>query len=99
VIVQNKNRIVKELDNALIVFTPRAAISGGKGIVNSLAININKGAPGGCGISNLYALDINSPQSQKLAVASIVDKYVKVAIANIAHPVRLLMRLKLIVWV
>ena len=40
--------------------------------VNKLAVNMKKGAPGGWPTSNLYAEEINSPQSQKLAVGSIV---------------------------
>ena len=36
--------------------------------VNKLAVNMKKGAPGGWPTSNLYAEEINSPQSQKLAV-------------------------------
>jgi hypothetical protein len=80
-----------------MVFSPNAALSGLSGIVKSLPININNGAPGGWGICNLYAEEINSPQSQKLAVASIVDKYTKAAMANITQPVMLLIRLKLII--
>jgi hypothetical protein len=45
--VQNKNRMVKPLDRALMIFTPRAASEGEKGRVKSLPSNTNKGAPGG----------------------------------------------------
>ena len=39
--------------------------------------------------SSLYAVAIYSPQSQKLTVCSIVDRYTKLAIANIDHPIML----------
>jgi len=42
--------------------------------VNRLAVNIKNGAPGGCPTSSLKAEEMNSPQSQKLAVGSIVIK-------------------------
>ena len=40
----------------------------------TLAANIKKGAPGGWPTSNLYALNINSGQSQNEAVGSIVKQ-------------------------
>jgi hypothetical protein len=42
-------------------------------MVKNLPNNINNGAPGGCPTSKLYAAAINSPQSQKLVVDSIVE--------------------------
>ena len=42
--------------------------------VNRFATNMKKGAPGGCPTSSLNAEEMNSPQSQKLAVGSIVIK-------------------------
>jgi hypothetical protein len=36
----------------------------------------NTGFPGGCPTSSLYDDAMNSPQSQKLAVGSIVERYV-----------------------
>ena len=66
--------MVKPLMSALIVFTPETAWASSNGIIKILASSMNKGAPGGCGTSSLKALEANSPQSQKLPVASIVDK-------------------------
>src|SRR5665213_3039311 len=86
--LQNKNRMVKPLINALMLYNPRIALLGfEKGIINNLPNNMNNGAPGGCGIWSLYALEANSPQSQKLPVASIVIKYIIHATMQIAHPV------------
>ena len=45
----------------------------------------------------MYALEANSPQSQKLPVASMVIRYTAQAIIHITQPVMLLMRLKLII--
>ena len=53
VIVQNKNKMVKPLANALIKFIPIAAFAGEKGDIKSLPINTKNGAPGECGICNL----------------------------------------------
>ena len=38
------------------------------------AMSIQKGAPGGCPTSSLKAEAINSPQSQRLVVGSMVNK-------------------------
>ena len=52
VIVQNKNKMVKPLDKALIILTAFAAVFGSlpKATIKILPNNTNKGAPGGCGI-------------------------------------------------
>ena len=42
----------------------------------------NIGFPGGCPTSSLYDDAINSPQSQKDAVGSIVERYVNAAITK-----------------
>ena len=49
VMVQNKNKIVNPLANALMVFTALAAVSGlsPKRIIKTLPIKTNIGAPGG----------------------------------------------------
>ena len=52
---------------------------------------MKKGAPGGCPTSSLKEDVINSPQSQKLAVGSIVIRYTTAAMAKTIQPV---MRLK-----
>jgi hypothetical protein len=51
------------------------------------------GYPGGWLTSSFDAQEINSPQSQKLAVGSLVNKYVKAATAKTIHPVMLLILL------
>ena len=76
VIVQNKKRIEKELQSADILFTHFAAFVGSSPPIQikNLAIRRKKGAPGGWPTSNLCEHAIYSPQSQKLAVPSIVEK-------------------------
>jgi hypothetical protein len=75
VIVQKRKRIVKADMNAENILTILATSwTSEANRVKNLAINIKNGAPGGCPISNLYAVLINSPQSQKLAVGSIVRR-------------------------
>ena len=49
-------------------------------------MSIKNGAPGGCPTSNFQALEMNSPQSQKEAVGSMVRRYVAAAIAKTTHP-------------
>src|SRR5215813_8356496 len=58
VIVQNKNKMVKALASALIMFTALAAVNGllPKSTMKILPSNTNKGAPGGCGICTLKQL-------------------------------------------
>ena len=79
--------MVNPLARALIVLTPVAACFPSKGNVKILPINTNKGAPGGWGICNLKQLETNSPQSQKLPVASIVSRYTAHAKMQTAQPV------------
>jgi hypothetical protein len=73
VILQNRNKIVNALHNAENTFIMNAAFSADENIVNKCPIIMNKGAPGGCPTSSLYADSINSLQSQRLAVGSTVD--------------------------
>src|SRR5690606_1278917 len=96
--VQNRNMMVRPLDNALIKFTARAAFCGlsPNKMIKNLPKRTNKGAPGGWGICSLYAVDINSPQSQRLPVGSIVITYTVVAISPIIHPAILLTLLNVI---
>lgn len=73
VIDQNRNRIVAALASAdmELIIMPTCAGSGEK-MANSLEIIMNRGAPGGCITSSLSEVAINSLQSQRLAVGSIV---------------------------
>ena len=75
VMVQNRNRIVKLLARADMVLIIFAAVSGPEAkMEKNRAIIIKKGAPGGCITSSLYAVAINSPQSQRLVVGSMVRR-------------------------
>jgi hypothetical protein len=58
---------------------------------------MNKGAPGGWPTCNLKALEINSPQSHKLTVGSIVNRYTTAEIINTIHPFMLLISLNLVI--
>ena len=59
---------------ALIELTITAALSGSVNMVKNLAMSWNTGFPGGCPTSSLYDEAMNSPQSQKEAVGSIVER-------------------------
>ena len=75
VMVQNRKRMVNALARADNMLTHMAAFEGLPAkIVKNRPSNIKKGAPGGWPTSNLYDVVINSPQSQKLAVGSMVSK-------------------------
>ena len=88
--VQNRNMMQAALKSALIVLTMRATMVGSStSCVKRLAVSMKKGAPGGCPTSSLYAVVMNSGQSQKLAVGSIVLQYTKAAMANAIQPIRL----------
>ena len=72
--VQNKKRIVNALARADIEFTVDATfetLPPAKRVKN-LPIIMNTGFPGGCPTSSLKHEATNSPQSQRLAVGSIV---------------------------
>jgi hypothetical protein len=71
-------------------FTSLAASSGPPKRVKNLPIIIKSGAPGGCPTSNLKEVVINSPQSQKLTVGSMVIKKTSDEIINITQPKTLL---------
>ena len=88
--LQKRKRIVNELLKAESAFAKTAAVSGVENTMRKRASNMKKGAPGGWPTSNLYAEAMNSPQSQKLAVGSMVDRYTMVATAQMPHPVQLL---------
>ena len=86
VIVQKRKRMVKELQSDDMTFTIIAEFSGEEKIVKKRVIMRKSGAPGGWGTCNLYAVAINSPQSQKLVVGSILDIYTNVAMSQVSQP-------------
>ncbi len=57
----------------------------------NLPISKKLGAPGGCPTSSLYEQEINSPQSQKLAVGSEVRKKMVIAVKPTSQPKTVLM--------
>ena len=74
VIVQKRKRTVKALASADMAFTIAATFDSllpAKRVKN-LAIIMKTGFPGGCPISSLYDEAMNSPQSHRLAVGSMV---------------------------
>ena len=90
--VQNRNNIVKALasaDRELIIIAAFVTSLPANNVKN-LEISIKRGAPGGWPTCSLYALAINSPQSHRLVVGSIVDRYTNAAIRKVIHPVILL---------
>jgi hypothetical protein len=60
----------------------------------NLPSNKKVGAPGGCPTSSLYEQEINSPQSQKLAVGSEVRKKMVIAVKPTSQPITVLIVLK-----
>src|SRR5574344_865014 len=66
--------MVRAEHKALIELTRIAACILSPNIVKNLAISWNTGFPGGCPTSNLYDEAMNSPQSQKDAVGSSVER-------------------------
>jgi hypothetical protein len=97
--VQNKKSIVNALASADIELTIAATLvtSPPAKNVKNLASTIKTWLPGGCPISSLYAEAMNSPQSQRLAVGSIVRRYVIAAITKTIHPVILLINLNFLI--
>ena len=73
--LQKRNMMVAADNSALMMFTMRATFDGSlTNCVNKLAVSMKKGAPGGCQNANLYPVERNSGQSQKLAGGSIVEQ-------------------------
>ena len=64
--------MVKALHRALRMFTATGTFSGDTKALAMRAVIMKKGAPGGWPTCSLYAVAMNSPQSQKLAVGSMV---------------------------
>ncbi len=98
--LQKSNSIVNELAKADITFTHTGTFvrSLPANSVKNFAISSKNELPGGWPTSNLYEVAINSPQSQKLAVGSIVNKYTKEAIAKITQPEILFRSLNCFIW-
>ena len=94
VMLQNRNRMVNELHKALNAFTAMGTLSGETKALAMRASIMNKGAPGGWPTSRRYAVAMNSPQSQKLAVGSMVSRYVAVATRKTSQPTMMLSFLK-----
>ena len=69
--------MVRAEQSALIAFTSTAACMLSPKRVKMRAISWKVGFPGGWPTSSLYDDAMNSPQSQKEAVGSIVERYVK----------------------
>jgi hypothetical protein len=70
---QNINSIVKALENTETIFTIKALwLLSVANIAKNAPIIWYNGAPGGCPTSNLAAVAIYYPQSQKLIVGSTV---------------------------
>ena len=74
--VRYRKKMVRPLRMAFMAFTATAAWAASKGMVKKRASNWNTGFPGGWPTSSLYDDAINSPQSQKDAVGSMVARYV-----------------------
>ena len=71
-----------ELENTDIIFTRKPMSSGKGNKVNTRPTNKNNGDPGGCGTAILYAVAINSPQSQNETVGATVRVYTIVVKTN-----------------
>src|ERR1044072_2849735 len=72
VMLQNKNKAVNALANADMVLMQAATCSRFPKSEKNLATSKKNGAPGGCPVSIPYEHAMYSPQSQKLAVGSMV---------------------------
>jgi hypothetical protein len=94
VIVQNKKRMVPALIKALRIFiiTETCVRSEPANRLITLPIIIKSGAPGGCPTCNLNEEAINSPQSQKLPVGSMVLIYTNEEMAKMIQPHKLLIK-------
>ena len=85
--------MVRAEHRAFMAFTITAALEGPVNIVKNLAMSWNTGFPGGCPTSSLYDDAMNSPQSQKEAVGSIVERYVNAEMRKTTAAVRRFQRL------
>lgn len=79
--------MVKAEHNADMMFTLLAmSVTSGAMIENNLPIIMKNGAPGGWPTKRLFAVAMNSPQSQKLAESSVVNMYVMAETKKATHP-------------
>ena len=82
--------MVNALASADMMLTNLATrVTSGAAMANIRAIIMKSGAPGGCPTRSLSAVEINSPQSQKLADASVVKMYVTAEIKKASQPITL----------
>jgi hypothetical protein len=87
VIVQKRKRMQNADAIAFIALIAAGTYSAAGAKSDAKRANIIKsGAPGGCPTSNLYDVAINSLQSQRLVVGSMVSRYAIAATANTAQP-------------
>ncbi len=95
VIVQKSRSMVAADRSADIELTIRATLvtSPKAKLTKKRAASMKIGLPGGCPTSSLQPCEMNSGQSQKLAVGSTVRRYVTAATAKHTHPKMSLMRL------
>jgi hypothetical protein len=97
--VQKRNRIVKALASAERAFTHIATcVVSDANRLKKCPMSMKNGAPGGCPTSNFQAEEMNSPQSQKDAVGSIVRRYVAAAMAKTTHPHSVFHNLKFFIF-
>jgi hypothetical protein len=87
--LQNRNIIHAAENSALMIFTIMATLVGSSVNCEKIfPVSMKKGAPGGCPTSSLNAVVMNSGQSQKLAVGSIVQQYTTAAMAKAIQPIK-----------
>ena len=72
--VKYSRKMVRALRMAFMAFTATAACCASTGMVKKRAKSWNTGFPGGWPTSSLYDDAMNSPQSQKDAVGSMVER-------------------------
>ena len=99
VIVQKRKRIVKALASAERALTHIATwVVSDANRLKKWPMSMKNGAPGGWPTSSFQAEEMNSPQSQKDAVGSIVRRYVAAAMAKTSHPQSLFHNLKFFIF-
>ncbi len=92
VTVQKSSRMVAALRRADMLLTATAAMLmlPPKRVTKKRAASMKMGLPGGWPTSSFAPCVMNSGQSQKLAVGSIVSRYVTAATRKHSHPMALL---------
>ena len=97
--VRYRKNIVKAEQIAFIAFTATAACMLSVNIVKKRAKSWNTGFPGGWPTSSLYDEAMNSPQSQKEAVGSIVRRYVTAATTKTKTAVSLFHKVNFLLFI